>query len=71
MAGISASLHIMIAHTDHLRTQVDYDRACTVAVLHADDGHLMISGPPDRIAATLRELANKVDASDRDEGEGR
>lgn len=64
MAGVHASLHIMVAKVG-MRMRVTRDRDCTYAFLHADEGQLTLSGPPDRIAATLRKLADKVDNPSR------
>jgi hypothetical protein len=65
MAGVHASLHIMVAKAGRIRLRVNRDRDSTYAFLHADDGHLTLSGPPEQIAATLRKLADKVDDPSR------
>jgi hypothetical protein len=61
MPGVSASLHIMLNKTQRMHMRVTRDRDRTYAFLHADDGQLTLSGPPERIAALLRVLADKVD----------
>jgi hypothetical protein len=70
MAGVHASLHIMLHKASRLRMRVNRDRHCTYAFLHADDGYLTLSGPPERIAATLRKLADKVEDPSRSYEEG-
>jgi hypothetical protein len=61
MAGVHASLHIMLNEAGGLRVRVNRDRQCTYAFLDAADGRLTLSGAPERIAATLRQLADKVE----------
>jgi hypothetical protein len=61
MAGVHASLHIMLNKASWLRVRVSRDRQRTYAFLDAADGQLTLSGAPEQIAATLRTLADKVE----------
>jgi hypothetical protein len=66
MAGLHASLHVMLAYAEHIGLHVDRsDNGSTFAVISTDDGRITISGPAEQVASMLRKLADKVDAEHR------
>jgi hypothetical protein len=60
--GINARLQIMLRHAEHVRLYTHADGPTTFAVMDVGGNAFTLSGPPERVASVLRELADKVDA---------
>jgi hypothetical protein len=58
----SAGLHVMFDDHATLELRVDEYEGRAFAFIGSEWGRFTLSGPPEHVAAALRELADKVDA---------
>ena len=64
LSPVNAAVCLYLPWVERLQVDVfRYDHSDDVsASIRADGNHLTLSGPPDRVVAVLRELADEVDA---------
>jgi hypothetical protein len=65
MGGVSSGLHLLIDHCADVRTSTHTSARSVFAQIGRDLCSFTLSGPPEQVAAVLRDLADKVDAITR------